>query len=421
LWIENYWFFFGIIIIIDFQITKFVHWHFWKKRIIAGEKHKFLTELIDSIIIAFILVFIVKTFFVEAYTIPTSSMERTLNAGDYIFVSKLAYGPRLPMTPLSIQKIVKKLPANKFFNFLRSRINFPYKRLHGISRVKNFDIVVFNYPEGDTIIKDLPDNNYYHMCRQFGSSLIKNNHKLVCLPINKTDNYIKRVIGLPGDIVQIIHGRSFINHRPEPFSYNYQYNYEIKARGTHSDTLIFDKLGVSKYDIKYNSYNSIYSVPLTKNMYRILLDSSWFKAIVRYDNIDPTTINNKIFPYDRKHNWTEDNFGPVLVPEKGMKINLTKENLALYYRIITAYEGNTLNIKNEKIIINDSVTNFYTFKSNYYFMMGDNRHNSNDSRYWGFVPENHIIGKAKMTWLSLDKNKHWPDNIRWNKMFNFIH
>jgi signal peptidase I len=421
IWVENFWLLFGILVIFDFHITHFVNWHFWKRRKPSGKKYKFLTELTDSLIIALILVIFFRTFFVEVYTIPTSSMEKTLSAGDYIFVSKLKYGPRLPITPVAIPFTHNILPFFKNINPFKSWITFPYKRLHGISRIKNFDIVVFNYPEGDTVIKNLPDKNYYQMCRQFGSSYIKSNYKLLYRPLDKRDNYIKRVIGLPGDIIQIIHGRGFVNRHPEPLSLGNQFNYEIKAKGTRSDTSVFEKLGVSLYDVKFNTYNSVYSVPLTKSMYKTLLDSSWFRAIVRYENIDPTSVNNQIFPYDKQYNWTVDNFGPVVVPKKGTHILLTKENLLLYSRIICVYEGNSLNFKNDTIFLNDTISNSYTFKSDYYFMMGDNRHNSNDSRYWGFVPEDHIIGKATLVWLSIDKNKEWPGNIRWNKMFKFIH
>jgi signal peptidase I len=421
LWIENYWLLFGILIIFDFQITHFVNWRFWKKRKPAGEKYKFLTELTDSIIIAVILVLFFKIFLIEAFTIPSSSMEKTLCVGDYIFVSKLAYGPRMPINIDAISFIHNIFTFNKSACSLNTHLNFQYKRLAGISKIKNYDLVVFNYPDGDTIIQELPDKNYYQMCQQNGSNYIKNNYKLIFRPIDKRVNFIKRVIGLPGDTVRILHGRAFVNEWPEPLTINYQYNYEIKTKGTHSDTLIFEKLGVSNYDIKFNIFNSIYSVPLTGNMYKTLLDSSYFKAIVRYENTDPTTINNRIFPHYIHFNWTEDNFGPIVVPKKGMQIILTKENLPLYNRIIYAFEGNSLKIKNDTIFINDSIKNTYTFKSDYYFMMGDNRHNSNDSRFWGFVPEDHIIGKANMVWLSIDKNKKWPGNIRWNKMFKFIH
>jgi signal peptidase I len=420
LWLGHLWLLAGLLIIADIHLTHFVNWRFWRKRKPPGEKHKLSTELIDSLIIAVILAIFIRTFFLEAYTIPTSSMEKTLNVGDYIFVSKVRFGPRLPMTPITIPFTHNVMPFTVNTNSFVTWITFPYRRLSGFSSIRNFDVVVFNYPEGDSVIKNLPDKSYYQMVRQYGREYVKNNYEILERPVDKRDNYMKRVIGLPGDTVHIVHGRAFINNKPEPLALGSQYNYSLKAKGTHNDTVLFEKLGVSLYDVNYNAYNSIYSIPLTRQMYHTLVDSNYFKAIVRYENIDPSSVNNQIFPFDERYFWTEDNFGPLIVPRKERSVILTDENLPLYRRIISTYENNDLKIINDSIFINDTLVHSYTFKMNYYFMLGDNRHNSNDSRYWGFVPENHIIGKATMVWLSLDKNKKWFAGIRWNKMFKFI-
>jgi signal peptidase I len=420
LWMGNLWLLTGLIIITDLFITKIVNWRFWRKRKPKGEKHKLSTELIDSLIIAIILAVFIRTFFLEAYTTPTSSMEKTLNAGDYIFVSKIRYGPRLPMTPVTLPFTHNVLPYTTNIRSFSTIISLPYRRLKGITTVKNFDVVVFNYPEGDTVIKKYPDKNYYQMIRQYGRSYIKKEYKLIYRPVDKRDNYIKRVIGLPGDTIRIIHGRAFVNNRPEPQALGSQYNYSLKANGSARDTALFKKLGVSLYDISYNAYNSIYSIPLTRQMYHTLIDSGYFKTIVRYESIDPSEMKDQIFPFDSRFFWTEDNFGPLVVPKKGVTIELNSDNLPLYRRIITHYEGNTLKVINDSILINNVPVTHYTFRMNYYFMLGDNRHNSNDSRYWGFVPEDHIIGKATLVWLSINKNKKWLSRIRWNKMFNFI-
>jgi signal peptidase I len=420
LWMGNLWLLPGLLIIFDLFITKFINWRFWRKRQAPEKKPKLSTEFLDSLIIAIMLAIFIRTFFMEAYTIPTSSMEKTLDVGDYIFVSKFRYGPRLPITPITIPFTHNILPYTKNTKSFSTLIKFPYRRLSGISSIKNFDVVVFNYPEGDTVIKNLPDKSYYQMVRQYGYDYINIHYKKLYRPVDKRDNYTKRVIGLPGDTIHIQHGRTFVNNKPEPLSQGCQFNYSLKAEGTAYDTLLFNKLGVSIYDVNYNVYNSIYSVPLTRSMYLNLIDSNYFKTIVRYESIDPSAMNNQIFPFDHRFFWTEDNFGPLVVPKKGVTIELNKDNLPLYKRIIANYEGNALKVLNDSIYINDTLSNSYTFSMNYYFMLGDNRHNSNDSRYWGLVPENHIIGKAILVWLSIDKNKKWYNCIRWKKMFNFI-
>ena len=420
LWVGNYWFFIGLIIITDLQTTKFVNWCFWRKRNPLRGKQKFAIEVFDSIIIAVLLAVFVQLFFVEAYTIPTSSMEKTLNIGDYILVGKLRYGPRLPMTPFTIPFTHNTLRLKTIINSYNTWIELPYHRLSGISKIKNFDVVAFNYPEGDTIIKGQPEKSYYQVVRQLGSGYCRNHFEMQYRPIDKRDNYIKRVIGLPGDTVQIIHGYAQVNGKTEAMIQGIENNYTIKSKGNSQDTALFNKVGISFYDISYNIYNSIYSIPLTKNMYRTIVDSAYFKAIVRYENIDHSTENNQIFPFAHQYLWTEDNYGPLVVPKKNKTVSLSLNNLPLYKRIITDYEGNKLYVHNDSIFINDSLVKSYSFKMDYYFMLGDNRHNSNDSRYWGFVPENHIIGKAIFVWLSLDKNKKWFSNIRWNKMFKFI-
>ncbi len=377
-------------------------------------------DFLDATISAIIAAFMLRIFVIEAYTIPTSSMEKTLLVGDYIFVSKINYGPRLPMTPLSLPFAHNALPFTKSMKSYVEWLKIPYRRLAGFSKIKQGDVVVFNFPEGDTIARDVPDKSYYSLVRQYGRNFILNNHRILVRPIDKRDNYVKRCIGIPGDTIQIIHGVAYINHIRERIPENAQYNYFIKAEGDKHDTAIFKKYHISLYDINFNNYNSIYEAPLTRGNYVAIRDSNVFKAIRRYENIDPTFSNYLIFPFSKQYSWTEDNFGPVIVPKKNATVDLTIENLPLYKRIISVYEKNKLVLKGDSIFINDEPSQTYTFKMDYYFMMGDNRHNSNDSRYWGFVPENHIIGKAFFVWLSLDKNKKPFRNIRWNKMFKFI-
>ncbi len=421
LWMNNLWLFFGLIIITDILLTKYINWRFWRRRKPKGKKYKLSTELVDSLFWAVLVAVFLRIFIIEAYTIPTSSMEKTLLVGDYIFVSKIKYGPRLPITPITIPFSHNVMPFTRNTTSYSTRIQFPYRRLKGLSSVQNYDIVVFNYPEGDSVIKQHPDKNYYGLKRQYGEAYIKNNFEIIYRPVDKCDNYIKRVIGTPGDTVEIIHGIAYVNGKKEPYYPGLQYNYSVKTAGDINDTLIFEKVDISMYDIVYNDYNSVYEFPLTRNHYRVVLDSNHYRNIIRFESIDPNSVNNQIFPFDRRYMWTEDNFGPVKIPKKGDVVEINPDNLPLYHRIISAYEKNKLEIINDSIYINGKFRKKYKFQMDYYFMMGDNRHNSNDSRYWGFVPENHMIGKAVFIWLSLDKNKNWFGNIRWNKMFKFIH
>lgn len=420
LWMRNLWLLVGFVVLFDIMITKWVNWRFWRKRLPKGHKHQWSIELLDSLIWAVLLAFVLRIFFVEPYTIPTSSMEKSLLVGDYIFVNKFRYGPRMPITPLSVPFSHNVMPFTENSKSYVGSVTMPYRRLSGYSEIKHNDVVVFNYPEGDTVIKELPEKSYYVMARQFGREYIKDNFKLLYRPVDKRDNYVKRVVGLPGDTVQIRHGIVYINGWQEKQATSLQYNYSAKSEVPQMDSIYFANLNVSPYDIDTNKYNWIYAFPLTYEGYQMVLDSNYFRAIVKYENIDYSASNNRIFPFDDRYPWTEDNYGPLVIPKRGMTVKLTMESLPLYERIIEHYESNILRIADGVIYVNEIPSTHYTFQMNYYFMMGDNRHNSNDSRYWGVVPEDHIIGKATFVWLSLDKNKPRFQNFRWGKMFKFI-
>jgi signal peptidase I len=335
-------------------------------------------------------------------------------------VSKLSYGPRLPMTPLTVPFSHNTMPFTRANNSFSTRISLPYKRLDGFKKIARSDIIVFNYPEGDTVLRKFPDKSYYSFVRQYGAEHVREKYDLLYRPVDKRDNYIKRVTAIPGDTVRILNGSAYVNQHEEMKPEGLQFNYSVKMPSESEDTAIFEKLGISSYDISQNEYNAVYEFPLTYEKYHTILDSGYFKAIVRYENIDPIESKTQIFPFSKQFTWTEDNYGPLYVPYRGMTIFITPENLPLYKRIITTYEGNEVYVKNNLIYINGFVEQTYTFKMNYYFVMGDNRHNSNDSRYWGFVPENHIIGKAKWIWLSINRTKKFPDNIRWTRMLKRI-
>ncbi|MBN2612974.1 MAG: signal peptidase I [Bacteroidales bacterium] len=421
-WLENYWLLSGLLILVDFHVTNIVNWTFWRKRDKnVSRKKKLLNDVIDAFIIAAIVAFISKLFFIEAITVPTSSMEKTINVGDYIFVSKLNYGPRLPNTPLSLPFTHNTIPFTKTRKSYLSFLHLPYKRLLGLRKVKNNDIVVFNFPEGDTVVFDYPGTGetYYSLARKFGSDYITENYKIRVHPVDRKEYYIKRCIGIPGDTIEVVHGFAYVNGKREKQSAKLQYNYFFIADKSLDSTL-FTNMDISLYDISYNEYNSIYELPVTRDKLSVIRDNPKVRGIRKHESLDPFAVNTQVFPFSNNFTWTEDNFGPVIVPKKNDTVKITADNLPLYSRIISVYEGNKLKVTGDSIFVNDSLTGTYTFKMDYYFMLGDNRHNSNDSRFWGFVPEDHIIGKAFFVWLSVERNNHSKKRIRWENMFKFI-
>jgi signal peptidase I len=420
IWCGNYWLLFGIVILADISLFGFIPWTAWKKNKTTG-KQGLIPELIEVMLAAIAIAFFLRLFILEAYVIPTSSMEKTINVGDYIFVNKLTYGPRMPITLFSLPFTHNTLPFSSRPSY-KTWKELPYKRLHGYSRVRNDDVVVFNFPEGDTVLTDLPGDNetYYTLVRKAGRDSLLKKHKILVRPADKKENYIKRCIGLPGDTLKILHGMVYINGHRETLLEQVQYNYFfLSASGMLSYELL-DSLGISWYDVHYDENNAMVEIPLTKSTYASLERSGLAKGIRKHESVDPAFSRQQVFPFDRNYLWTEDNMGPLVVPAKNRSFPINSDNIPLYARIISVYEKNDLQIKDQDIYINGDKATTYTFKMDYYFVMGDNRHNSNDSRFWGFVPEDHIIGKAWIIWLSVDKSRSGLKKIRWNKMFKII-
>ena len=375
-------------------------------------------EWFDAIVFAVVAALIIRTYVFEAFTIPTSSMEKSLCVGDYLIVSKIHYGPKRPNTPLSFPFVHNTLPFSTTKKSYVEWIKLPYHRYPGISTIKRNDPIVFNYPAGDTVCDKFQSSvSYYDLIRQYGREKVWNDHvtfgKVIAHPVDKRENYVKRLIGMPGDKLQIIDGVVYINGEQGFQPENMQFNYTVTTTGNGINKRILDKYNITEAYRGSNPNEAILNI--SEKVAEELRQLSFITSAER--NITPAGegINYEIFPHRPDlYPWNVDNYGPIVLPKKGETIQLTLENLPLYERVIHAYELHDLQVKDDQIYIDGQAADSYTFAMDYYWMMGDNRHNSADSRYWGFVPENHIVGKAVFVWLSVDKVN---GGIRWRRMF----
>jgi len=382
-------------------------------------------EWVDAIIFAVVAATIIRTFFIEAYTIPTSSMEGTLLRGDFLFVSKVSYGPRVPMTPLSFPFVHHTLPLSSTKKSYLEWIKLPYYRYCGLGDIERYDAVVFNYPDGDTLSQVYQSNDsYYSLIRQFGRRDVWTNKRkygdIITRPVDKRENYIKRCIGLPGDSLQIIDQVVYINGKALENPEYAQYSYQVVTDGSRLSQRLIDRIGI--YELIQTANPSVSYAYMNESSATELAEIPIVKSVTRLTHPanNPEDVK-RIFPYNPKYGWSVDNFGPVYIPRAGATVDINPDNIDLYRRVIHAYEGHDLQVKDGKVYIDGEERDSYTFEMNYYFMMGDNRHNSADSRYWGFVPEDHIVGKAVFVWLSLDPDKSWfQGKIRWDKLFRFV-
>jgi len=418
IWLRNFWWMLGLGVIFDMYITGKVHWAFWKKKNPVDGKQTKVVEWVDAIIFAVIAATFIRLFFIEAYTIPTSSMEKSMMVGDYLFVSKTAYGPKLPNTPVAFPFVHHTMPFTASTPSFSEIIHNPYKRLAGFGKIKNDDVVVFNFPEGDSVATNMQERSYYEMVRSYGRERVVSDKRsfgdIIYRPVDKRENYIKRCIAIPGDSLKIVNGQVFVNGKAEKEIPGIQYKYLINIQGNSLNSSAMEKLDITPEDIEGSGSRMVLS--LTSEKYKVLDAMKFITSKERVtwpkEDRDPN-----IFPSNDQYTWNLDNFGPLWIPKKGVTVQLTTKNLPLYKRIIGVYEENILEVKNGEIYINGAVAREYTFKMDYFWMMGDNRYNSADSRYWGFVPEDHVVGKASFVWLSLDKNKTFLGKIRWNRFF----
>ena len=444
-WVKSWWGLLVVPFIYDVYISKKIKWQWWKD---SEGPIKFVMSWVDALVFALVAVYFINLFFFQNYVIPSSSLEKSLLTGDYLFVSKVSYGPRIPETPLTMPLTQHTLPLFQ----CKSYIEWPhwdYRRVKGLGKVELNDIVVFNYPAGDTLCSapQYQAYDFYQMCYSLGyqmypqrpnpdsltieqrqqyfsflyqsgrNEIVRNQAEYGLIdtrPTDRRENYVKRCVGLPGQTLQIKNRIVYLDGKANKEPDNVQYTYKVKLRQRLDDDIMKD-LGITMEDIM--ALNTTGAMPMTKHA---VAELSKRKDIVENIEINTEASDLDIYPLNGNMHWTRDNYGPIWIPAKGKSINLTMENLPIYERCIRTYEGNTLEVKDGKILINGKVATSYTFKLDYYWMMGDNRHNSLDSRYWGFVPEDHIVGKPIFIWWSSDPDRGGFSGIRWNRLFRFV-
>jgi signal peptidase I len=426
----------------------------------------------EAILFAVVAASIIRSFTFEAFTIPTPSMEASMKVGDYLFVDKFTYGTRLPMTPVSIPFFHNAIPGGLTNSYVEW-FSLPYMRTPGFGKVERYDPVVFNFPNGDTVLVDpyYVGHNYYELLRNEAITLAGNNvelylsdkakydamarnnfnEKQVCKscrentpggkgnlkiggtryrPLDKKEMYIKRCIGLPWETLEVRDGQVYINGTAIENKVAMMWNYLITVSSPSSISKLQREFGKLNSEIQMaNPEGNLLLVPLTTDEANKMRGmTSDFPSVVQFQDtssdqslsIYPNSVD---YPFSE---WTSDRFGPLTIPAEGMTIEMSHDAFVRYARVIGAYEGNTIAEKDGKIFINGQEAATYTFKQNYYFMMGDNRHHSADSRFWGFVPEDHIVGKAVFTWFSKENNeyhggnKSWLEQIRWDRIFRLV-
>ncbi len=449
LWVKSWWGLVVVPFIYDAYISRKINWQWWKQ---AEGPVRFVMSWVDAIVFALVAVYFINLFFFQNYVIPSSSLEKSLLTGDYLFVSKVSYGPRIPQTPLTMPLTQHTLPVFE----CKSYIEWPqwdYRRVKGLGHVELNDIVVFNYPAGDTLCSapQYQAMDFYRLCYQIGYNLLADEIRqtqdpdslpfmerrrlfehiymtgrqyiqqnpqefgqIVTRPADRRENYVKRCVGLPGQTLQIKNRVVYLDGKANKEPDRVQYFFRVKLR-QHLPEELLRQLDISNEDLMY--LNQSGQMPLTAEAVRVLSE--------RKDLVDSLSLVTEaeewdIYPLNGYKHWTRDNYGPVRIPAKGLTLTLTPDNIAVYERPIRTYEGNDLQVRDGKIYINGKETTEYTFRLDYYWMQGDNRHNSLDSRYWGFVPEDHIVGKPIFIWWSSDPDRHGLSGIRWSRLFRWV-
>jgi len=417
-WTGNPWLLLGLLFIYDYYISRLVYRYIGTKNDALRAKYPLYNSIygwIDAIVWATVVAHLVHLFIFQLYVVPTSSMEKTILIGDYLYVSKLSYGPQVPNTPVAMPFVYNTMPFSSTKKSYSECVKWDYHRLRGRGKVEREDVVVFNFPAGDTVLLENQAVTYYDVLRDYQSQLgkeegrrqLNRDYTVIARPVDKRENYIKRCVGVPGDTLQIVNTELFVNGEPQAACEERQHIYFVNSTAPLSE-YAFSNLNITEYNgaAPYN-----YAATTEKSAAQL----EKFKSVAMVERYNATEPTLDVFPHDERFPWTQDNMGPLWVPQKGATVELTIDNLPLYERIIDQYEGHDLRVEGDKIFIDGEETSTYTFAMDYYFMMGDNRHNSADSRYWGFVPEDHIVGKALFIAFSKGEN-----GIRWNRLFNKV-
>lgn len=456
LWVKSWWGLLVVPFIFDAYITKRIRWGWWRN---LENPARAVMSWVDAIVFALIAVYFVHNFFFQNYKIPSSSLEKTLLTGDFLLVSKVSYGPRIPMTPLTMPLTNHTLPLTGWKSYL-DWPQWDYRRVRGLGAVEWGDIVVFNYPAGDTVATSY-NYDFYDLCYTYGAQIAERQGetvrpaaelstegqmnqfyhlyglgkqyvmsdprqfgKVMVRPVDRRENYVKRCVGLPGQTLQIKDKVIYIDGKPKPQPALAQFNYYVYTKnGQLLPDALCAQLGISDEDRVHEHdrpdlLNQNIGMPLTRQTLQALrADTALIDSVVEIND----GYFGSLYPLDHDYGWTRDNYGPVYIPKKGATVKLTLQNIAIYERPIRAYEKNDLVVRGGKIYINGKAATSYTFKMDYYWMMGDNRHNSADSRYWGFVPEDHIVGKPLVVWLSISPDRN-PESkgCRWSRLLKWV-